>query len=168
MALHKTLYYAIFYSHLKYGCQIWGQNSNIHNEKVFSLQNRAVRIITFSDFRAPCNPLYASLKILKLKDQIYLQNCLLVYDSLSHTAPSCFQEYFKQAREIHTHNTKSARQGCLFVTPSQTIRYGLNSITKKCISNWNDMSKKFDTDMLTLSRYQLKSNMKLYLTQLYS
>ena len=57
----KTLYYAIFSSHLIYGCQIWGQVTNTFNQKIFKLQNKALRIISFSDFRANSNPLYSNL-----------------------------------------------------------------------------------------------------------
>ena len=163
----KTLYYAIFSSHLIYGCQIWGQTTNVFNQKIFKLQNRALRIISFSDFSADCNPLYASLNIIKLEDQIILQNCLFVHDALSNVSPICFQEYFKHTREIHSANTKSARLGCLFVTHSGTVRYGLNSITNKCISNWNDITKKFNIDLFTLKRYRLKYNLKLYFGQSY-
>ena len=35
----KTLYYAIFSSHLTYGCQIWGQLTNSFNQSIFKLQN---------------------------------------------------------------------------------------------------------------------------------
>ena len=66
----KSLYYAIFSSHLIYGCQIWGQVVNSFNHKIFKLQNRALRIITFSDLRADSTPLYCDLKILKLVDLI--------------------------------------------------------------------------------------------------
>ena len=163
----KTLYYAIFSSHLIYGCQIWGQTTNVYNQKIFKVQNRALRIISFSDFSADCNPLYASLNIIKLEDQIVLQNCLFVHDALSNVSPICFQEYFKHTREIHSSNTKSARLGCLFVTHSGTVRYGLNSITNKCISNWNDITKKFNIDLFTLKRYRLKYNLKLYFGQSY-
>ena len=164
----KTLYFAIFSSHLIYGCQIWGQSTNVFNKKVFKLQNRALRIISFSDFRADSNPLYANLKILKLKDQIVLQNCLFVHDTLSKVSPICFQVYFKQTRVIHSQNTKSANLGCLFVTHSGSVRYGLNSTTNKCISNWNDITKKFNLDLFTLTRNNLKSNIKLYFIQSYS
>ena len=136
----KTLYFAIFSSHLIYGCQIWGQVTSVFNQKISKLQNRALRIISFLDFRADRNPLYNNLKILKLKDQIVLQNCLFVYDALSNASPICFQEYFTQTREIHSLNTKSANLGCLFVTRSGTVRYGLNSITNN--------TKKFNLDLL--------------------
>ena len=112
----KTLYFAIFSSHLIYGCQIWGQVTSVFNQKISKLQNRDIRIISFLDFRADSNALYNNLKILKLKDQIVLQNCIFVYDALSNASPISFQEYFKQTREIHSINTKNANLGCLFVT----------------------------------------------------
>jgi hypothetical protein len=164
----KSLYHAIFSSHLIYGCQIWGQTMNSFNEKIFRLQNRAVRIVSFSDFRANSNPLYGNLKILKLNDQIILQNCLFVHDVLNNISPICFKKYFKQSKEVHILSTKSANLGCLFVTSSCTIRYGLNSITKKCIDNWNAITKKFNCDLLTFKRYALKAKIKLYFTQFYT
>lgn len=164
----KTLYYAIFSSHLVYGCQIWGQVNNTFNDKIFKLQNRALRIITFSNFRVDSYPLYNNLKILKLKDQIILQNCLFVYDALKKVSPICFQEYFSHTRDVHIMNTRSSNLGCLFVTHNRTIRYGLNSITNQCISHWNNMSKKFNINLLSLSRLKLKLNIKLHFVQLYS
>ena len=55
-----------------YGSQIWGQTINIHTQKVFKLQNKAMRIIQFADFRANSNPIYKANKILKLQDNIEL------------------------------------------------------------------------------------------------
>ena len=163
-----TLYYAIFSSHLIYGCQIWGQNLNTFNQKVFKLQNRALRIISFADFRADSNPLYINLKIIRLSDQIILHNCLFVHDTLKKVSPLCFHDYFTQAKQIHSLNTKSATFGCLHVSSSNTVRYGLNSISSKCISNWNDVTKLFHVDLLSLSRQKLKLNLKSYFIQSYS
>jgi hypothetical protein len=164
----KILYFAIFSSHLIYGCQIWGQTVNIFNKKVVKLQNRALRIITFSDFHADSNPLYGNLGVLKLTDQIFLQNCLFVHDALSCVSPICFQKYFILTKNIHSLNTKNAKLGCLFVKNSGTVTYGLNSITNKCISNWNEITKQFNCDLLTKKRHKLKYDIKLNFTQSYS
>ena len=164
----KNLYYAIFSSHLMYGCQIWGQTINSFNQKITKLQNRALRIITFSDFQADSNPLYANLNILKLADQIKLQNCIFVYDALTKVSPICFHDYFTLTKAIHSLNTKNANLGCLFVTRSDTVTYGLNSITSKCISIWNVMTKKINVDLLTFKRYQLKIYIKINFTQCYN
>ena len=154
----KSLYYAIFSSHLTYGSQVWGQSLNVFNERIFKLQNRAIRIISFSNLYANSNPLYANLKILKLVDQITVQNCLFVHDSLNDVSPICFHEYFKQTKEMHSLNTKGSNLGCLYVNSCSTVRYRLNSITNKCISDWNNMTKTINFDLLSLSRYKLKSS----------
>ena len=164
----KTLYYAIFSSHLIYGCQIWGQHINTFNKKAFKLQNRALRIISFADFGAEINPLYTNLKIIKLSHQIEMQNCLFVHDALKKVSPVCFHEYFKQTHQIHSIITKSSSLGCLYVTKTNTVRYGLNSITRTCISDWNRISEKLNTDLTSLSRLKLKYDIKSHFLQSYS
>ena len=42
-----NIYYAIFSSHLTYGCQIWGQNKNSHINRIICLQNKALKIMHF-------------------------------------------------------------------------------------------------------------------------
>ena len=48
-------------------------------DKISIIQNNAVHIITFAEFNAHADPIFKKLKILKIKDHITLQNCLLVY-----------------------------------------------------------------------------------------
>ncbi len=164
----RTLYFAIFSSHLIYASQIWGQVTNTFNRKNFKLQNRALRIISFSDFGAKSNPLYSNLNILKLRDQIVLQNCLFIHDALNNIAPRCFNDYFKHTRDIHTIPTRHANIGCLFPSQYGTIRYGICSITNNCISNWNALSKTLNIDLFTLTRYQLKNKLLQHLKKAYN
>ena len=163
-----TLYYAIFSSHLIYGSQIWGQYISTFNSKIFKLQNRALRIISFANFRADSNPLYSNLKILKLGDLIVLQNCLFVHDTLNKVSPLCFHNYFQHTRNLHPHNTRGADFGCLLVTPYSTTRYGINSITRLCVQNWNDISRHSSFDLVSISRHKLKSYIRHLLIQSYS
>ena len=133
--------------------------------KIFKLQDRALRIISFSDFRSDPNPIYRNFKILNLHDQIILQNVLFTHDALKNAAPTCFNEYFTQTRETHSHNTRNSTLGCLALSHSGTIRYGILSITSQCISDWNDISKSLQLDLLTLSRYELKSKLTKHLRE---
>ena len=153
----KSLYFAIFSSHLSYGCQIWGQVLSSFNQHIFKLQNRAMRIITFSDLRVESTPIYRDLKILKLKDHIILQNCLFVHDALHRVSPYCFHDSFIYTNEVHSINTRSITHDSLFVKPSSTIRYGINSITSKCISNWNHFASTFKISLYDISRVKLKN-----------
>ena len=43
-ALLRTIYFAVFESHLRYGCQIWGQTPNQKRTNLEVIQNKAIRI----------------------------------------------------------------------------------------------------------------------------
>ena len=64
------VYYVIFYSHLIYGCNIWGLTSDENLKKIEILQKRCIRIMTFSDSRSYTNPLFIKLKVLKFHEII--------------------------------------------------------------------------------------------------
>ena len=152
----KSLYFAIFSSHLTYGSQIWGQVSNSFNQHIFKLQNRALRIITFTDLRADSTPIYRDLKILKLEDLVIFLNCLFVHDSLHRITPICFHDYFRSTRDVHHLHSRFASHDNLFVQHSHSVRYGTNSITNKCISNWNQLSKTLKVNLFNIPRFRLK------------
>ena len=111
----KSIYFALFSSHLNYGCQIWAQCNNVYTGRIFKLQNRAQRILEFADFRDEANPLYKNNKILKLSDQVTTQNCIFVFDYLKKNLPQCFNTYFTRINEIHNIQTTSSRLGCLYL-----------------------------------------------------
>ena len=45
--LLRTIYYALFDTHLRYGCQIWGQNQSKIVEAIERTQNKVLRILNF-------------------------------------------------------------------------------------------------------------------------
>ena len=45
--LLRTIYYALFDTHLRYGCQIWGQNQSKIVEAIKTTQNKALWILNF-------------------------------------------------------------------------------------------------------------------------
>ena len=46
-SLLRTLYYALFDSHVRYGCQIWGPKQSSTVETIEQTQNKALRILNF-------------------------------------------------------------------------------------------------------------------------
>ena len=164
----KSLYFAIFSSHLTYGCQIWAQVLSSFNRKIFKLQNRAMRVITFSDLGVDSTPIFRDLKVLKLEDHIILQNCLFVHDALHHVSPQCFHDIFHYTNEVHSLHTRSISHDRLFVKPSSTVRYGINSITSKCVSNWNHISSTLNISLYALSRPKLKQVIRDHLLGFYN
>ena len=163
----KSIYFALFSSHLNYGCQIWAQCNNVYTRRIFKLQNRAQRILEFADFRDEANPLYKNNKILKLSDQVTTQNCIFVFDYLKKNLPQCFNTYFTRINEIHNIQTTSSRLGCLYLPHFATTKYGINSITRKCIVNWNYVTRNFNTDLTSYTRDKLKERLSSYFLNKY-
>ena len=114
-----------------YGCQIWGQTDTKSFNKIKILQNNAIRLITFAEsFYDHFTPIYIykELKLLKLRDIVTLHNFLLIHDYFNKNLPKSFVDFFSLASDIHTHGTRTAISGQLFIPYSDSVRYGRNSI----------------------------------------
>ena len=151
-----SVYYAIFSSHMSYACQVWGQINKSVIRRITKLQNRVMRIISFSDFGANPDPIYKSLKVLKFCDFVSLQNCLFVYDFLNQKLPTCFAEFFTPISQKNSKMTKNVELGCLFIHHSNTTKHGLSSTNRQCINSWNFLSRTFNTNLRSLNRSALK------------
>ncbi len=159
----KSIYHAIFSSHMIYGCQIWGQTMTEHTENISKLQDQALRIINFKGFHEDPTPLYQTDKILRLKDTVKLNNCLLIHDYLHDTLPKSFENYFFTSNDIHPLiSTRNSKLGCIFLPSCNSTTYGLNSITVKSIHTWNDITVSTKTNLAKLSRHKLKETLTNY------
>ena len=138
------IYHALFSSQLKYGSQIWGQTNNQHVQKIIKLQKKALRIISFSEFRAHTSPIFKQYKILKFQDHIVLENCLLIHDFLKNNLPQSFNNYFKTTEDFYKSiSTRNSKNGYIFVPHVKSTKYGPNSIKRNAISSWNNLAKQF-------------------------
>ena len=100
---------------------IWGSSLlQTIIDKISLLQRKAVRTITFSDFCAHTDPIFKKLGILKFKDNIFLQNCLLVSACFHENLPKSFCDIFIKAEESHSHNTRYDKQGKLVIPSFNT------------------------------------------------
>ena len=124
-----SIYYAIFSSHMTYGCQIWGQKGNVNRNKISILQNRMLKRIHFKSNDETVNPLYHKSNILKFNDYVILQNFLFAYDHSHNT-----QNIFIPVTNIHEYNTRNATQKYLSLPLINTKKYGINSIKIRSIS----------------------------------
>ena len=122
----RSIYFAIFSSHLSYGSIIWAQNPNNQNVKRISrLQNRALRVICFADYRVHANPLYKHQNILKFNDNVKMNNMLLVYDSLNNSLPAILNNIYTHSKDIHEHNTRCSSNQKLSLPKVETTTHGL-------------------------------------------
>ena len=90
------IYFSLFNSHVIYACQIWGQSKNNLFQEIEKLQDKAIRIISFLPKGASVKEAYSTLKILKIRDFISLQNALLVKDVFEEKIPISFYDLFQK------------------------------------------------------------------------
>ena len=137
-----NVYYALFYSHLFYGACIWGLTSEKNIKIIETLQNKCIRIITFSDFRSSANPLFISLGLLKVRDIIKYQQLKIVYEYFEKLLPDDICQLFTQSNEILTTNmqVRSSRKNCLSIPPIKTEHSGRKSLRFQCASQWNNIA----------------------------
>ena len=85
----ETLYNSLIASYLNYGLLLWGTESH----KVFTLQKRAIRLISNSPYICHTNPLFIKLKRLKIGDMFKLKLLKLYYKLSYNLLPSYFDRY---------------------------------------------------------------------------
>ena len=130
----RMIYFGIFSSILMYNCQIWGQTNGIV-KKLQILQNKALRVINFKPYFSSATPLFKNNEILKIEDNVSLQNFIFAHDSLNNNLPStlCGLLQLKDSSQ----NTRN-KDFCQLERPfTRTITYGTKSIKNKSIDVWN-------------------------------
>ena len=140
------IYFGQFYSHLTYGCQIWGQNES-KLEQTIIFHKKAIRLISFAHHLDHSSPLFKNLKLLKLTDIIKQNNILFVHNVINDKSPNIFKDYFVFDSADHDHNTVnnlnsvySIPLGSLNV-PDYCNNAGKSSIKYICSLSWNSTLK---------------------------
>ena len=99
------------------------------------LQNKALRFINFQPCRTSATPLFKNCEILKLADNINLQNFLFAHDSLKNNLPSALTGQLSFVNTVY--NTRNESYYQLKRPSNNTILYGSNSIKSKSVDIWN-------------------------------
>ena len=130
----KMLYNSLIYPYLHYGNIVWANNYPTRLDKLFKLQKKVLRIITFSSYTAPSLPLFTQLNLLN----IYQINDFLIGSfsfSLSNKVlPLYFSDFCLENAQVHEYNTRNSKQ--LHKTYNRT-NYGKYSTRNKIIDFWN-------------------------------
>jgi len=143
------------------------ENQNV--KRILRLQNKALRIINFADYRDHAEPLYKNLNILKITDHVELQNLLLVYDSINNRLPSILNNIYTFTRNIHNYETRNAVNLKLSLPEVNTTIHGLNSINYKSTKAWNKLIDKYPTvKFQDIPRSKIKKNVFKFLISKYS
>ena len=92
----RTIYFAIFDTHLNYANLIWGQNLNAVS-RIVILQKKALIVMNFQSRDSHSSPLFKSNDILKFEDKILIENILFINKSVNNLHSPIFKNWFTLA-----------------------------------------------------------------------
>ena len=164
----KSIYYAIFHSHLSYVCTAWSQNLNPKHD-ISLLQKKTMGIISFAHYDAHTLPIFAKLDIIKFSDLISICNCLFIFKHFISKPASIFSHVFILAFNTHEQSTRFASHGHLTKPTCNTSIYGTNGFAPSAIASWNFFQNKFSSNNLRQISYpQFKVLTKTYFFHSYN
>ena len=146
----KSIYYALFESHINYACIIWGQTISTIN-RLYILQK------SFKKRKAQCFSLFHHSKIIKIADQVKIENCLFMNKYPINKLPSIFTTWFLFSSMLRNYQRSFASKENLPILSVQTTSNGKNPFVYMVIKTGNDIQKKMKGVMLnTFSLVKLK------------
>ncbi len=141
----KTLlliYKSLIQSNLIYCCQVWGHTYPSHIKIIKSVQNRVIRVISFSNIRSHISDIYRELKILQINDLISYYSNIYIYKSLNKLNSFASAKFFTFSKT--SQRTRSSEREPLALPKCKT-NYTQNTIFFKGVQNWNSLNLEIRT-----------------------
>ena len=98
----NLMYNSLILPHIYFCITAWGFKCN----RIFTLQKKALRIITKSKFNSHTEPLFRELSILKVEHIFQMQCLKLYYNVINERTPDFFSKMFKLKSRMHSHETR--------------------------------------------------------------
>ena len=117
----KSIYFAIFDSHINYANLIWGQNLN-SSFKTVTLHKKAIRIKNNQPRNSDSSLFFKKSSIQKFEDKILLNNTIFISKSINNLLPPIFKNWLFFCSDIHKYDTVSSSADKLF-KPSYRTDY---------------------------------------------
>ena len=104
-----SIYYSLFQSHILHDSTIWCYTSQKNTMKIFILQKRCMRFITFFEFQEHTTPIFKDLKILKLPDITKFNTLKLNYLYYKDQVPLKIKDIFSTNESVNPYNTRGGK-----------------------------------------------------------
>ena len=141
-----SVYYSLFQSYVVYGSTVWSFTSQENMKKIFILQKKCMRLLTFSDYHEHVSPIFKSLKVLKLQDIIKFSVLKLIYLYFNNQLPLQVKNIFIKNESVNPYST---RGGKLLLIPNiNTTHFGMRSLRYNGPLTWNKFSQSMNNNNL--------------------
>ena len=95
-----TIYNSLIQPHFDYCNVVWGCCSKGLSQKLQKLQNRAARIITFSNYDSNTDELFRDLNWSKLNHQRAVSKAIMMYNTINNQTPGYLSSQFIPRHEV--------------------------------------------------------------------
>ena len=151
----KLIYNTIILPHLYYGITAWGNAHATHIQRLTLLQKRAIRIVAHAPFLAHTQPLFASLKILRLNEMYMYQSAIFMYLCQHLLLPSSLLELYSLNNHFHNYNTRFANN---YHLPKSHTSFFQRSIIYNGPQLWNSLPRAIrDSMSVNVFKHRYKS-----------
>ena len=110
-----SVYYAIFYSHMTYGCPVWSLNTTKNIDSITILQKKCLRILNFAPINSHTNYLFFSDKVIKFTDVIKMEQLKLVFQFNHNMLPTDLFNLFVLNSVVSSQHTRNVCNEGLFI-----------------------------------------------------
>ena len=126
----KIIYHALVTPYFTYCITVWGCAPQYLINKLLILQKKLIRIVAGATYFAYTNPLFNSLRILKLKDIYELRSLIFIYKVFNCASNFYVIEYINSYQIPHRHDTRNS------IVNLTKYR---QSVIYRSITLWNDL-----------------------------
>jgi hypothetical protein len=151
-----TLYNSLVLPYLSYGTVVWADMNNANLNSLFLLQKRVIRTCTNSLWLDHTDPLFISLKTLKISDIYKLQLASFMFQFHHNQLPANLidPDFFNIDTLSHDYNTRHARDP--FIKNTKTVLAHNTSMSQGPML-WNSLSTDIkNSPSLASFKYQMK------------
>ena len=100
-------YNTILLLYLTYCCITWGFTYETYINKIFTIQNKVICIITHSPFQCHSSPIYKQTNNLNIFQIIEYYASIFMFQKLNSTIPNVFQQNRFVTYSYHTYETRN-------------------------------------------------------------
>lgn len=148
----KTAYFAYFQSILRYGLILFGNCAKIND--ILILQKKAIRVMTKSDVRAHCKPLFVQLEIQTIIN-------LYIFDLVSFILKN--QDLVTLTRDMHSYNTRNRDKAAIEYNRLSKSLSSHVVLSLKVYNKVINLSKKYTVNVFKQRFYEWLAKNPFYL-----
>ena len=155
-----NLYYCLIYPYITYCIEVWGAACRTVLQPLRICQNKAIRSVNSSGYRASSGPIFKELQLLKIKDVFTRAVGIYMYKIMYNQKAQFILNDINEQQISHPHSLRNAGELRL---PDVSILRFKQSTFYQTIKVWNALP----TDLKNTSLIVFKRKLKEYLLNLY-